>query len=92
MYPNRSDKLVEALYQQEPDYMTWETAKTTIQQTGRICRGPTDYGVTYIIDTAFGNPSTRQYGLYQAAGQFFSNDFKEALQWQRGQELAKKLA
>jgi Rad3-related DNA helicase len=92
MYPNRSDKLVEALYQQEPDYMAWETAKTTIQQTGRICRGPTDYGVTYIIDTAFGNPETRQYGLYQSAGQFFTKDFKEALQWRRGQELAKKLA
>jgi hypothetical protein len=30
-----------------------ETARTTVQQAGRICRTPTDYGITYILDASF---------------------------------------
>lgn len=29
----------------------WQALKATIQATGRICRDPTDYGVTYILDS-----------------------------------------
>lgn len=31
----------------------WETIKTIIQQSGRICRGPNDKGFTYMLDSSF---------------------------------------
>lgn len=37
----------------DPEWYLWETAKTTIQACGRICRTPEDYGVTYCLDSTF---------------------------------------
>ncbi len=91
MWPNRSDKMIDHFYQKEPDYVAWEAVRTTVQQTGRICRGPTDKGCTYIIDSTFGNPLTKQNGLFQSASKFFDDDLKRAINWQKGQDIAKKL-
>lgn len=36
----------------DPEWYGWETVKTLIQACGRICRTPTDYGITYILDSS----------------------------------------
>lgn len=43
----------------------WETLKTTIQAAGRICRTPTDFGTTYILDKTFRNlmEQAKYYGM-----------------------------
>jgi Helicase C-terminal domain/Homing endonuclease len=35
-----------------PDRYMWEALKKVVQATGRICRGPQDYGMTYILDSS----------------------------------------
>ena len=37
----------------DPEFYAWETVKTLMQACGRIVRSPTDYGITYIIDSTF---------------------------------------
>lgn len=39
--------------EKDPESYLWETIKTTIQACGRICRTPTDFGITYILDKSF---------------------------------------
>jgi Rad3-related DNA helicase len=36
----------------DPEWYNWETIKTLVQACGRICRTPTDYGITYVLDTS----------------------------------------
>ena len=55
-YPNLGDPWVAARLQ-EPGGQEWyarETVRTVVQACGRVCRGPTDYGVTYILDASAG--------------------------------------
>lgn len=33
----------------------WETLRTVMQGAGRVCRGPEDFGITYLIDKSFAN-------------------------------------
>lgn len=47
------DPAVRYLADQDPEWYHWETWKTVLQASGRICRTPEDYGVTYILDGAF---------------------------------------
>jgi len=35
----------------EPDWYRWETLKKIIQACGRVCRTPTDFGATLILDS-----------------------------------------
>lgn len=44
---------IQHLVDLDPQWFLWETLKTTIQAAGRICRTPTDYGITYILDSSF---------------------------------------
>lgn len=74
MFPSLGDALVKRQKEQEPKWYAWQAIKTTIQQTGRICRTPTDYGITYILDSSF-------VFLYQSNRELFPNYLKEALQW-----------
>lgn len=53
MYPSLADGLVKKRLELDQDWYDWATARTTMQQLGRICRTPTDYGITYIVDAAF---------------------------------------
>lgn len=52
-YPSLADKLNEKQMREEPQYFNWRTVRTIVQQYGRICRGPEDYGVTYMLDAGF---------------------------------------
>jgi hypothetical protein len=57
----------------DPDWYNWETIKVVVQATGRICRTPTDYGITYIPDASF-------LKLIGEAKHLFPNYFLESLQ------------
>ena len=43
----------------------WQTLREVVQAYGRICRGPTDEGVTYVLDSTFERliSEGRKYGL-----------------------------
>lgn len=47
------NRAVQHLSQLDPEWYNWETMKVVIQACGRICRTPTDYGITYIYDASF---------------------------------------
>jgi len=53
MYPSLADPLIKHKMQEDQDWYDWMTARTLIQQLGRICRTPKDYGITYILDSSF---------------------------------------
>ena len=73
-YPSLSDHYVRALKRLDPETYSWVTVRTIIQQAGRICRSPTDYGVTYCLDSAFAS-------LYASSKKFWPEWFKSAVKW-----------
>lgn len=52
-YPSKADPAVLAKLALRPDWYSWVAARELQQAVGRVCRGPEDYGVTYILDGAF---------------------------------------
>lgn len=44
---------IKHLAELDPEWFNWETIKTLVQATGRICRTPDDFGVTFIPDRTF---------------------------------------
>lgn len=52
-WPNMTEPAWKHIAQTEPDRYAWETLRVVIQGCGRVCRGPTDYGVTYLTDRSF---------------------------------------
>jgi Rad3-related DNA helicase len=63
-FPSLMDALVRRQKEAEPEWYDWQTIKTTIQQTGRICRSVDDYGVTYILDSSFEFLFNKRRGLF----------------------------
>lgn len=49
-FPSLAEPAVLHRSRQEPAWYTWETVKLVRQAVGRICRGPEDWGHTYILD------------------------------------------
>ena len=47
------DPAIRLMAERDPEWYLWESAKTTIQAAGRVCRNETDYGVTYCLDKTF---------------------------------------
>lgn len=62
----------------DPEFYSWQTVRTMIQACGRICRTPTDFGVTIILDASFRN-------LLERKGYMFPTWFTDALD--AGREL-----
>lgn len=52
-WPSLGDPAVAALAERDPEWYTWQTAKTVIQAGGRVSRHEADYGVTYCLDSSF---------------------------------------
>lgn len=52
-WPSTADRAMRYFYENDPEWYAWQTLKDTIQACGRICRRPTDYGITYILDKSF---------------------------------------
>lgn len=73
VWPNKTDRAVAAKMESREDWYAWETMKLLMQQYGRVCRRPDDYGVTYILDEQFEN-------LWKKAGHLATAWFREALQ------------
>jgi Rad3-related DNA helicase len=81
-WPSKGDKLIDMLYKKDIERIIWDTVRTVRQQSGRICRGADDEGVTYIIDSAFGNLKTKRMGLFQKSKQFWPDDILKAIVWE----------
>lgn len=52
-WPSLGSPAIKHLAELDPEWYVWETAKTTIQACGRVCRHPEDFGITYILDKSF---------------------------------------
>jgi Rad3-related DNA helicase len=52
-WPNLGNSAVRVQSERDPEWYIWEALKITMQACGRICRTPTDYGATIIIDSTF---------------------------------------
>lgn len=53
MYPSLADDVNQWRCYNAPKLYQWDTVRTIIQQSGRICRNPKDYGITYMLDEEF---------------------------------------
>lgn len=71
-YPNLGDPAVLAKFRQRPEWFAWMAARDVQQAVGRVSRGPTDYGVSYVLDSDFAM-------LYNRHEAMFSPSFREAL-------------
>ena len=80
-YPNLGDPLYRYWANNDPDRYNWMTSKWLQQACGRICRGDDDYGVTYILDSSFGNIAKGKRGFYNRAKHLLSGHFKERIKW-----------
>lgn len=67
-----ADKAVKYKADQDDEWYRWETLKDLIQASGRICRGPNDYGITYIVDKTF-------QSLYNNSQALIPDWFKQAV-------------
>lgn len=54
LWPSQAEPAWKWVLDTDPDRYGWEALKVTMQASGRICRGPGDYGVTYCTDRTFG--------------------------------------
>jgi Rad3-related DNA helicase len=52
-WPSLADSAIKKRSEANPKWYIWQTLKDTLQRVGRICRGPEDYGVTYVLDKSF---------------------------------------
>jgi Rad3-related DNA helicase len=76
VFPSLADPLQQHFLQNDPKVYNLETARIAVQQVGRICRTPTDYGVTYIVDSSFANFYKRNFKL-------FPKYFVDAMKWEK---------
>lgn len=53
LWPNKADPAVAAKLEQRPNWYGWAAMKTLMQQYGRVCRQPDDFGITYIWTSEF---------------------------------------
>jgi hypothetical protein len=63
-YPSLGEPAVRYLAQQDPKWYKWEAVKQVLQASGRICRGPEDYGETIILDESFRRLYTENSDLF----------------------------
>lgn len=64
MRPNVTDRVNSWMYRNNRRVYNWEAVRKIIQQTGRICRDPTDFGVTYMLDSEFEAFYTESFSLW----------------------------
>jgi len=51
LYPSQADVAVWAKSRARPEWYHWQGVRDLLQTIGRICRSPTDYGITYVLTT-----------------------------------------
>jgi hypothetical protein len=72
VYPDQSNPAVYAKAKSRPRWYMWCAVRELLQATGRVCRGPDDFGVTYILDASFER-------LYNKNTSLFPSWFKQSL-------------
>jgi Rad3-related DNA helicase len=80
-YPSLGDPLVAKWLKDDPEWFQWLSVRQVLQATGRICRGPNDYGVTYILDNTAGTMDGKRMGLLSRASRMIPQYFKEAVKY-----------
>jgi len=58
-YPSLADPAMRYLANEDSSYYTWLVSREIMQASGRICRAPDDFGITYMLDEQFNNWYTR---------------------------------
>ncbi len=85
VFPSLSDPVNKHLISVSPLVYVLETIRSVVQTSGRICRTPSDYGETIIIDKSFLDFYNRSTQLPGGGcvqhGELFPQYFKEALRW-----------
>lgn len=71
-YPSLSSPAMRHIAQENPKKYANYAVRQLVQASGRICRTPDDYGITYIIDKCFEK-------LYNNHNDLFPSFFKESL-------------
>lgn len=71
-YPSLGSPGMKAKQEEDKDWYSWQALRGILQASGRICRTPEDYGVTYITDTSF-------MRLYGSAEHMVPDWFRHAL-------------
>lgn len=72
--PSLADPFVAWKADKDPVWYAWQTAKQLLQMFGRVCRTPTDYGVTYIYDSSFAS-------FYYQYEWMFPKHVKDSIKW-----------
>lgn len=62
-WPAINDPFVKARMEHDPSWLTWQTALTLVQATGRSVRSREDTATSYILDTDFNNFMSRAGGI-----------------------------
>ncbi len=72
-FPSLAEPAIQFRAEQDASWYGWETVKCIQQAIGRICRGPDDWGITFLFDT----PSFNR--LYEQHPQFWPFWQREAM-------------
>lgn len=51
-WPSLGDPAVKYQADEDPEWYLWECLKVVVQACGRVCRTPSDYGCSYILDAS----------------------------------------
>jgi len=55
LWPSLEEPAWKWVLETDPERYGWEALKQVMQASGRICRGPGDFGVTYVLDRTHNN-------------------------------------
>jgi len=77
-FPSLADDVMKWIAEHHPKRYKWMAIRNVVQQAGRICRHPTDYGITYFLDSEL---SKR---FYYDNEELFPLFFKESIVWLGG--------
>jgi Rad3-related DNA helicase len=76
-FPNLSDTWIEAKAAADPEWYDAQAVQELLQAVGRVCRGPDDFGTTYILDAQFER-------LFHERHYMFPTWFRDALRLPEG--------
>ncbi len=72
--PDLGNPAVALKAERDPEWYDSETVMAFTQACGRVCRGPTDYGITYLFDMKI-------IRLYEERKYMFPSWLREAMRW-----------
>jgi len=78
-WPSKADKLIAHWYDTDFDWISWLVIRDVLQASGRVNRYAGDYAVTYLLDTAFGDPRRNRKGILTQFKGKFPKDFYRRL-------------